>query len=275
VKCIDWKSQIDSSLPCWEIYREFLSQLDKQAFPDAPALTRLLPAGTANESGLPVRFVPASGLPGVAYEQHIYATGEISTRENNWHDLFNALVWCRFPRLKTAMNAAHIRDMDSQQAVSRGKVRDALTLLDESGALVVGSDRNILLSLAMRDWRSFYRHARHDSGSDCRVFLTGHALLEKMLRPYKSMTAHSLLLQVDEKTARLPADALVDFLDRAVARQLPVGRILATPADVSPLPVMGLEGWWNQGPQDDAFYSDATVFRSPPTDLEPAPVFTL
>jgi len=32
-------------------------------------------------------------------------------------------------------------------------------------------------------------------------------------------------------------------------------------ADLSPLPLMGIPGWWAGGPQDQSFYDDQSVFR--------------
>ena len=29
-----------------------------------------------------------------------FATGEVPTRESDWHDFFNALAWCAWPRTK-------------------------------------------------------------------------------------------------------------------------------------------------------------------------------
>ena len=35
-------------------------------------------------------------------------------RADNWHDLFNVLVWCTFPRAKAALNACHVREMGAR-----------------------------------------------------------------------------------------------------------------------------------------------------------------
>jgi hypothetical protein len=35
------------------------------------------------------------------------ASGEVATRPDNRHDLFNALIWLAFPRSKAAMNRRH------------------------------------------------------------------------------------------------------------------------------------------------------------------------
>src|SRR5690349_17510328 len=48
--------------------------------------------------GHPLRPVPPPGKTLLLdYETRCFLTGELETRENSWHDLFNALVWLTFP----------------------------------------------------------------------------------------------------------------------------------------------------------------------------------
>lgn len=269
------KNQIQTDHPCWEDYSGLLKQLDRRCFPDAAVLNRLLPTGLENLSGRPIRFVPASDIPGVDYEQHIFTTGEVSTREDNWHDLFNALVWCRWPRIKTAMNALHSRHMDARNPGRRGSMRDALTLFDESGAIVFGSDENELDLLAKRCWQGFFRPGGAHRGPSHFVFLIGHALLEKFLAPYKAITAHCVLVLGDRETASLPREVLSGVLDRKVAEGLLDARLFSSPSGLSPLPLAGLRGWWPACPQDQEFYADRSIFRPPPPGLSEPPIFRI
>ena len=142
-----WKSRIDPDFTGLEAYRELLARLPGESFPDADSVGRLLPSGAVSGNGSPICFVRASRLAAAQYEKHIFQTGEVSTRENNWHDLFNALVWCRMPRLKAAMNARHYRELERESGGPRGKRRDALTLFDESGVIVAGTNFDALQAL--------------------------------------------------------------------------------------------------------------------------------
>ena len=105
----DWFSAINSTDPIWAGYIELLGQLKGDGFPTAADLNNLLSPDAVNAQGLPVRFVPSSQTPDVNYETHIYSTAQVSTRELSWHDLFNALVWARYPRIKSAINALHFQ----------------------------------------------------------------------------------------------------------------------------------------------------------------------
>jgi hypothetical protein len=265
---------LDTRHPGWLGYRELLARLPGPGLPSAARLCRLLPPGAVSGSGRTLRFFPAAERPGVVYERHIYETGEVPTRAQDWHDLFNALVWCRLPRLKAAMNAQHCAQPDAARVGSRGPLRDALTLLDESGALVISSDRDLLQALAQRDWARAFHECRDVWATRARIVLCGHALLDKLRAPYKAMTAHALLLSGEPSPADQSLDEWFSRLDAVLARRLLAG-LCSRPADLSPLPLMGVPGWWSAGPQDEGFYADRAVFRAPPEEFRPAPLHEL
>jgi hypothetical protein len=275
----DWRSRFDFSRPYWDDFKAPLLRLGGPQFPRAADLCRLLPDGLMSYDGATIRFVDAQQLSDSDYEQRIYQTGEVSTREDNWHDLFNALVWSRFPRLKVAMNAMHFREQSVQRGSVRGKRRDALTLLDESGALVIGSEMTALNKLARHDWPGvFHTGIFQQPGAQTRgklsLFLCGHALLEKFLQPYKAMTAQALLLRIQSSEIPRSRDGLRLNLDQLLADALMNGQLFHSPAELSPLPLMGVPGWW-PGVQDDDYYSDSAVFRPPRKGSKPAPVIQL
>jgi hypothetical protein len=267
-----WFSPIELFRPYWDDYRNYLLSLDGDSFPGARKLNTLLPAGLKSAGECPIRFVSAHELAGVDYEKHIFDTGDVSTREKNWHDLFNALVWARFPRLKVAMNAVHFRQLGSGREGHRGMQRDALTLFDESGVIVVSSDKDYLGALAGRDWISAFQENTSAWRKEIKVFVPGHALLEKFRQPYKALTAHALLILLDNSFLQMPREALLPMLDDMLAERLLAGLILASPASLSPLPLMGIPGWWTARDQNDEFYADPQVFRLPQENSRKAPV---
>lgn len=258
---------IDLAAPCWTGYRRLLEPLAGAPFPGTAQMNAWLRPGTVNLAGRPIRFVSAAEIPGVEYERHIYETGEVSTRESSLHDVCNALAWSRFPALKAAMNACHYRELPVAGSRQRSRLRDALTLLDESGAIVCSSRTGLLESLARRQWAESFVH-RSSAWVDARVLVCGHALLEKFPRPYKSITAHVLLVRDDSATPR-------EQIDHWLAQRLLSGELLQAPAGLSPLPLMGIPGWWRKGPQDREFYDDPRVFRAPGRPFTPPPVHHL
>ena len=197
-------------------------------------------------------FVPQSELPpGAAYEQFIFDTARVPTRDN-LHDFFNGLIWLRFPLTKRRLNQLQAEQI-AQAGVgqSRGSVRDALTLFDENAALLQAPDA-IWRALVAREWQRLFIDLR-PLWPQARLVLFGHALLEKLVAPYKSITAH---VYHEPIPCALGAD--LAGWDAWLADRLNAGELASKP--FTPLPVLGVPGWWPAN-EDPAFYADATVFR--------------
>jgi len=258
----------DLNKPYWQDYACLLQQLgldgaSQETLPDTDALNLLLGQQIDQKVGKPLRFVPTPPPVGISYETRIFESGEISTRQNNWHDLFNALVWARYPRTKLAMNARHYAEIQAGNLANRGPVRDALTLFDECGAVVVGDSLPILQALAERDWQGLFCHHLSAWQQHVRVFILGHALLEKLLKPYKAITAQVLIFQSDSDFLQADAATQGARLDGLLAGEIQAGFRLRSTAELSPLPLMGIPGWFSEQRQP-GFYEDQQVFRPPP-----------
>ena len=181
------------------------------------------------------------------YESFIARTGCIAVR-NDLHDFFNGLVWLTFPLAKRHLNALHAERIsaDGVQA-TRGALRDAITVFDENGALLLNAPELLLRALAGRDWRRLFVELRA-LWDEVDLVLFGHALLEKLVNPRKAICAHVL-----------PLAGAPQKLDSALAAALDPDMLAAKP--FLPLPVLGVPGWWPAN-ADPAFYDDAAVFRS-------------
>ena len=263
---------IDWSRPWYATVAAAAARLDQHAVSAVPCLNRqALALGLANQAGLPLVFVPQGALPcGVAYEAFIGATGGVPTREN-LHDLFNALVWLSFPLIKRQLNALQAAQIAlAGVGKSRGPARDGATIFDENAALLVVREgpAGLALVAALRnhDWPAVFGGARaaFGPGGDAEVWLFGHALMEKLVAPYKAITAHTRVLLAGADFFALGHDARRAWIDARVAADL-LEQGLST-ADFTPLPVLGVPGWWEG--QDAAFYADTTVFRPKRNRLE-------
>lgn len=223
----------------------------------AEASQRAAVGGLTNAFGQPLRFIPQHSLPAdIAYEAHIAASGEVPTRDN-LHDFFNALAWLHFPDTKRTLNALHA-DALRQAATpgTRGRQRDAATLFDENAALFISSDEAQLAALHAHDWHTALPQPPARFGASAEVVLFGHALIEKLVVPYKSITAHVWTLKVSADWFALPSRQRIAQLDAQVAATIAGG---FDSRDFCHLPVLGVPGWW--AGQDRAFYDDAEVFR--------------
>ncbi len=188
---------------------------------------------------------------GLHYETRI-GQGAIATRAENWHDLFNAAVWCRYPALKLAFNArqrAHIALMGPSQ---RDRAQYALTQFDEAGAIVRLRDPALLALWDRHDWGVLFRE-RADAWRDGDIRIVaviGHALLEMALVPALFPVAKCLVVH---------DDADDDACIATVAEAILAGRVLNDPLELRPLPLAGVPGW--HADQDEAFYASAGCFQ--------------
>lgn len=242
-------------------------------------------------SALAMQFVDQSALESdFTYEAFIYENRCIPTR-NNLHDFFNGLSWLEFPKIKTATmylqamqlqavnpEALHPQDhsvklpnpkMLSERPVDstpgslhqaalveskpqgRGALRDALTVFDEN-AVLLQADNVLWDALEARDWQSlFVKHRKY--WSSARVWIFGHALLEKLEAPRLPITGHVLRARVPQGLDALGIDAwlgpkieCIDWISKPFF----------------PLPVLGVPGWWPAN-EESSFYANKDVFRDP------------
>ena len=215
-------------------------------------------AQALNAAGLaPVRFIPQAELPaGTAYEQHIFDTGCVPTRDG-LHDFFNGLCWMHFPLAKKKLNRLQAEQI-AQTGIQpvRGPARDALTVFDENAALLMAPDA-LWDALAAKDWQALFGPLR-PLWHEATLVLFGHALLEKLVYPRKPITAHVFRAQA--------ATNSIAGMDAWLADTLSAPMLAAKP--FAHLPVLGVPGWWpeNEAP---AFYADASVFRAPRQPVGP------
>lgn len=205
--------------------------------------------------GKPLSFVAQESLPkGTAYEAWIAQTGCVPTRDNP-HDRFNALVWLSAPTTKARLNALQALAIGTQSSHQhRGRLRDAATIWDENLAVIAACGRidELVDGLVSHDWPSLFDRWRSCWASDWKVFVFGHALLEKLQSPFKSITAHVVVVPMP------PGDGLTwPELDAKLAASL---HDAWTPSRFHHLPVLGVPGW-HAANHDPGFYDDPQVFR--------------
>lgn len=234
---IDWDAPW---LADWRAVGEPIARQVAAGVPQPEALSAV--------SGAPVRFVPQVDLPeGQAYEDFIFATGQVPTREG-LHDFFNALCWMHFPQSKKRLNQLQAREI-ARAGVGqvRGPVRDAATVFDENALLIQTSDA-VWTALTEHRWMDAFVGLRSEWAHTL-LWTFGHAALEKAVQPYKSITVHLW---------RVPQSVAHTDLDAWLAQDLTPEKLACKP--FSPLPLLGVPGWWLPN-EDPAFYADASVFR--------------
>ncbi len=221
------------------------------ALGDANAKKQERTAATTNEQLKEVKFVPQSALPeGQAYEDFIFKTSQVPTRDG-LHDFFNGLCWHRFPQAKRRLNQLQAAEIEAQGIrATRGPVRDALTLFDENVVLMHAPDQ-VWAALQARDWLTLFVDLR-EQWQQVHLVLFGHALVEKLVTPYKSITGHVYRVANEVN----PHDEVA--LDAWLAQDLQPAKLATKPYE--PLPVLGIPSWCAAN-SEPTYYEDSTVFR--------------
>lgn len=256
-----WRSDWAADSPLFAPLAWLTPHLPADGWPDQAAYDQLAEL-QADRQSRSIRFLLPDNLPDdqLYYENRIHLSGEIPTRFGNWHDFFNAAVWLTFPRSKQALNLRHIQAMKQSPHAGRGPLRDAATLLDESGILLPYCDPELPQLLRQHNWEALFVARRAMWGKTIDAVVFGHAIYEKALAPYIGFTAKALPLAVTADFFRLPAAQRFAELDSHLAKHLNDPQQLNRPSDMSPLPVLGVPGWWPAN-ADPAFYADRDYFR--------------
>lgn len=215
--------------------------------------------------GMPVAFVPQEGLDfqGLSYEAFIAKYAQVPTRERNWHDLFNALVWRQFPRTKAALNQLHMADIEKHGAKHRTPRRHRITHFDECGVILAYADPRIPCALREHRWHDAMVECREAWGQQIQAFVFGHANYEMLLRPYIGLTGKWLGVEVAPGFFALDEGQQRRELDQALFHQLVAEDCLAGRGALHPLPLLGVPLWW-AGNADPAFYDNQAYFQPKP-----------
>ena len=251
-------------MPPFDSLRSTLDLLIADAtWPDISRLNECT-ADINNFRGQPIRFVAnEDAADATHYETRIAESGEIATRKN-WHDFFNAMCWLSFPEAKSAISEMHARLLSAygeSELFTRSTPRDVLTLFDEGGMIVTSSDESLLELIHRFEWKTLFVDRRADVIACMRFYLFGHSMLEKLLEPYIGVTAKAILFTVDQQFLASNHAAQMRYLDLRAAAWLMDESNLASSKNFSPLPWLGVPGWWQEN-ESPAFYDNAQYFRS-------------
>jgi len=233
--------------------------LPPDRFPRHDELNALATPSVASGGGAPIRFVPP--VASAQYETHVFETGEVQTRPDNWHDLFNALVWLAFPRTKAVLNRHHCEEIRARRGARlRGTARDVLTLFDEGGIVVAAADAELASLLREFRWKELFWRRRAEVQRSMRFYVFGHAIYEKALEPYKGVTAKALIVDAASGLLDAPIELQLSELDARAADYFSGSQALSSTRNLPPLPILGIPGWDPSNAREE-YYDDAAQFR--------------
>ncbi len=251
--------------PLFEFLRPFFQLLEAHRLPSIEELNGLIykiGVAPAAGSGRRIRFV-APGRRVTGYEERVLATGEVETRPDNWHDLFNALVWLAFPHTKAALNARHcsaIEDRRARGIGGRGPLRDAATLFDENGVIVVLTAPALSNLLRGHAWKALFWQRRTEVIESMRFAVFGHGLYDRLRAPFIGLCGKAVFLDVEREHFNLPLARQVEIIDRELAQRWRGGAWYLSPGELTALPLLGIPGVVPESAAA-AYYDDLRQFR--------------
>ena len=210
-----------------------------------------------------IHFVhPLTGQP--AYETKIEASGAVPTRSGNWHDVFNALVWMRFPQTKAQLNTLHVEERRQREPrFGRGPVRDAATQFDESGIIVLSSNRGLFALLAERRWSELFWLRRDDVVRSMRFIVFGHGLYDALRAPFYRMCGRAAFVPAHAGLIDAPVIDQCRHADELLAQRFALRTYYPRPRALMALPILGIPGVCADN-ENAEYYADAVQFRPPP-----------
>ncbi|BDF94397.1 DUF3025 domain-containing protein [Pseudoalteromonas sp. KAN5] len=233
-----------------------------QCLPDWPAcawFSSFLDAKNANQQV--IRFVDDACFSEEEryYEQIIFDTGKVPTRQQNWHDLFGGLIWCLFPKTKALINQRHVEEIAIHGTKQRSKHRNALTLFDECGVVLAVCDDVWPQLLKNHQWQDAFVKHRALWGKTITPFMFGHANYEMLTKPYIGLTGKALFVKVPNDIFCKDLTQQYQYIDQTLYEMIKHDNCLRDNSQLSPLPLLGVPGWYdNNNPE---FYSNTGYFR--------------
>lgn len=255
----EWQPELFSEPGIFSSLATIFPLAEQADFPTAELLTHWLHQHTKLQGWC---FVDSTVLDadGRYYEDFIAQSQQIPMRANNWHDFFGALIWCLFPKSKQLMNQLHMAEIRRFGSKERTVVRHKLTLLDECGVILCirPSQRYVLDLLREHQWtEAFYQHKELWTTLNPMIF--GHANYEMATRPFIGLTGKLWCIDLPEQAGLAEGIKGYNFVDELLVKQLVQPELLLDNQQLSPLPLLGVPGWYKG--QDQAFYADTSYFR--------------
>jgi hypothetical protein len=269
---VPWHPHFDEISPMFEPLRPLLGSFRRcQQWPGLDDFQRLLDhqaQPVLTHQGVALKVVPQEGKPD-HFEQHyaprVFLKGEIQTRTRNWHDFFQLLTWCTFPKTKALINAIHIPSAKARlenggEPGRRTAIENMLSLFDEGGTVLLSSDPSLLQLVRDFKWKELFWHRRSELSTRFECITFGHAMYEKGLKPYLGMTANSILLDVDQHYFSRSLAERLGIVDQRLAEIFKDGKSHSKPRDLNPFPILGLPGWDSKN-QTESYYDNTGYFR--------------
>ncbi|MDH5473736.1 MAG: DUF3025 domain-containing protein [Gammaproteobacteria bacterium] len=210
----------------------------------------------------PVTPVPQGEKPSQfedQYEPRIYLRRELQTRNENWHDFFNAMVWLTFTKTKSYLNERHyFAALEREPGSNRSVLENAITLFDECGIIIISDDEQLLDMIRQHQWKDLFYHHKDQFNKNIFCYVFGHAIYEKALAPYIGMTCQALLINSTDLIHSCRNNQLTE-IDDFLAHYWR-NHCIQSSDDLNAFPVLGIPGLHKDN-NNESFYENRDYFR--------------
>jgi hypothetical protein len=197
------------------------------------------------------------------YEQIIFETKQVPTR-SNWHDFFNGIIWCQFPKTKHAFNARHIAEMASQGSTKRSPTRDRMTHFDECGIVLFTTHNEVSEQLKNHQWDDLFVKNTAKWHQQTLPVIFGHAIWEMLLAPFIGLTAKATVIEVSNEVmanlqSTLNTSEFYAVCDNMLSDHIERKHLIEMKKPWHPLPLLGILQW-SPFEQTQLFYDNKQYF---------------
>jgi hypothetical protein len=182
--------------------------------------------------------------PSTLYDARIHVEGWVPTRENNWHDFFNALVWATFPQSKRAVHARQHRAIaarldESSRALPDRRTRelDGLAILDEGGLVLLCAGERAAETAPALEARDIEPVRAAIGRGDALALPFGHALYESLLEPREMPIWAMVVLLPCPSPLPVSHDARITLADARLADAIAEPESFTRPETFRSLPL--------------------------------------
>jgi hypothetical protein len=266
---LEWNISILQQPAFYALEKLFPELTGQQQFPSQEQLTSWYKQKHP-ESDISFVLSEILDADGRYYEEFIFVTKQVPTRTNNWHDFFGAIIWSMFPKSKTALNHRHMAEILQFGLKQRSPIRHKLTLFDECGVLVLYSrdSANLVTQLQDHQWTQVFWEHRSDwlsgqqNSQKISALMFGHANYEMLTKPFIGLTGKMWPLQVPDEFFHQPMQQQWEIIDDKLSEQITNFSLEQFAAQLSPLPLLGVPGWWPPNEQLEFYEQHKQYFRA-------------
>ena len=159
------------------------------------------------------------------YDSSITLHQQVYTRDRNWHDFFNLMIWSILPQTKAALHrrqhqAAVLQAGRRKDQPVRNAEQNNLTRFDEGGLILICATQCFSLLPAPDEADFVAVFQQLSQRQQAALVPMGHAVFETMLADRWQVGAMSYMLLIEQEIIEAPVSVFYEAVDALLAAQI-------------------------------------------------------